>query len=325
MTLPCYTGVERMNLFGRKNRPFFFMFNYELTESVVLPLEETSSNGIYFDCDGMKNYTFNLSKPSYFIFEPKYPSFTVYEKAFKIIQDAEYRGETYLANLTFPTYLKTDLDLETIFFFAEARYKILYQDKFVVFSPETFVEIRDNIIRTFPMKGTKKVSDDPESINLYKDLKETAEHITVVDLLRNDLSIVAKNTHVEKFKVISKVKAHTGDLFQMHSIIAADLPPDWRNIAGDIIIKLLPAGSITGAPKKRTCEIIKKAENSLRGYYTGIAGIFDGKDLISTVLIRFIEKNDSSFIYRSGGGITIYSDCKTEYEELKAKVYVPFN
>jgi para-aminobenzoate synthetase component 1 len=85
----------------------------------------------------------------------------------------------------------------------------------------------------------------------------------------------------------------------------------------------LPAGSISGAPKKKTVEIIKDAEGYERGYFTGIFGIFDGKDLDSSVMIRFIESIDSKLCYKSGGGITFMSKPELEYQEMIDKVYVP--
>ena len=89
-------------------------------------------------------------------------------------------------------------------------------------------------------------------------------------------------------------------------------------------MELLPAGSITGTPKKSTVDILKNVENYDRGFYTGIFGIFDGKSLQSFVLIRFIEKIEDELFYKSGGGITLDSDLKLEYEELINKVYLPF-
>jgi len=101
------------------------------------------------------------------------------------------------------------------------------------------------------------------------------------------------------------------------------MPEKYNEILGEIILKLLPAGSISGAPKKKTVEIIKDIETEKRGYYTGIFGHFDGKNLDSCVMIRFIEKNNDRLYYRSGGGITIYSDPEKEYKELMDKIYVP--
>ena len=75
--------------------------------------------------------------------------------------------------------------------------------------------------------------------------------------------------------------------------------------------------------KKKTIEIIKQSETEKRGYYTGVSGIFDGKDLDSCVMIRFIEKQDNKLFYKSGGGITSQSDAKKEYQELIDKIYIP--
>jgi para-aminobenzoate synthetase component 1 len=86
---------------------------------------------------------------------------------------------------------------------------------------------------------------------------------------------------------------------------------------------MLPAGSVTGAPKLETVRIIKESENYERGWYTGIFGVFDGKSLDSGVMIRFIEKKGNDFYFKSGGGITYMSDPLKEYEELITKVYVP--
>jgi para-aminobenzoate synthetase component 1 len=86
---------------------------------------------------------------------------------------------------------------------------------------------------------------------------------------------------------------------------------------------LLPAGSVTGAPKKKTVEIIKSVENYDRGYYTGVFGYFDGTKVDSGVMIRYVENKDGACIFKSGGGLTIYSDAKKEYDELLEKIYVP--
>ena len=90
-----------------------------------------------------------------------------------------------------------------------------------------------------------------------------------------------------------------------------------------MFFELLPAGSISGAPKQKTVEIIQEAESGPRGFYTGVFGYYDGKALDSGVMIRFIEKENDTFYYRSGGGITSKSDLESEYKELIQKIYVP--
>jgi para-aminobenzoate synthetase component 1 len=87
----------------------------------------------------------------------------------------------------------------------------------------------------------------------------------------------------------------------------------------------LPAGSISGAPKPKTLEIIKKIEDYERGFYTGICGYFDGNALDTGVMIRFIEQEGDQLFFKSGGGITSFSDAKTEYQEMIDKIYLPFD
>jgi para-aminobenzoate synthetase component 1 len=86
---------------------------------------------------------------------------------------------------------------------------------------------------------------------------------------------------------------------------------------------MIPAGSISGAPKPKTLEIISKVENYNRGYYTGVFGYFDGKNLDSCVIIRYIENDNGQLVYKSGGGITFMSNAENEYDEMLKKVYVP--
>ena len=145
----------------------------------------------------------------------------------------------------------------------------------------------------------------------------------IVDLLRNDLSIVAKNVKVEKFRYIQKINAGEKELLQVSSHISGELPENWREHLGDILAALLPAGSISGAPKKSTLDIIEKTEKYERDFFSGIFAYFDGESLDSGVMIRFIEKKGDGYIYKSGGGITLDSQAELEYEELQDKIYLP--
>ena len=173
------------------------------------------------------------------------------------------------------------------------------------------------------MKGTMDASIPNAEELIMSDSKELAEHSTIVDLIRNDLSMVADNVTVKKFRYLEKLQTNRRTLWQVSSEITGDLPADYAENIGDIIFNMLPAGSICGAPKKKTVEIIKAAEKYDRGYYTGIFGWFDGRNLDSCVLIRFIENQDGQLVYKSGGGITFMSDAKSEYEEMVKKVYIP--
>jgi para-aminobenzoate synthetase component 1 len=173
------------------------------------------------------------------------------------------------------------------------------------------------------MKGTIDASLPNAEEAILNDEKEFAEHVTIVDLIRNDLSIISKNVRVEKFRYVEKIITNQKELLQVSSKIVGELEKDYNERIGDIIYAMLPAGSISGAPKKKTIEIIQRAEKGKRGFYTGVFGIFDGKNLDSAVMIRFIEKTKDKLFFRSGGGITFMSNLENEYQELIDKIYVP--
>ena len=142
---------------------------------------------------------------------------------------------------------------------------------------------------------------------------------------QNYLSIVASEVEVERLMYIDRICTNRGDLLQMSSQISGTLPDNYPQSIGTILARLLPAGSICGAPKPKTLEIIRKVESYRRGYYTGVFGVFDGKNLDSCVLIRYLEQESDELVFKSGGGITFLSDCQTEYNELIQKVYVPIS
>jgi para-aminobenzoate synthetase component 1 len=249
----------------------------------------------------------------------------LYEKAFNEVMQNLQEGYSYLVNLTQPSEIKINLTGREIFMACEAKYKLNFMDRFIVFSPESFVIIRDQKIYSYPMKGTIDADIENAKEVILQDKKEKAEHMTIVDLIRNDMSHFAKNVNVKRLRYLDCVTTNQKNLLQVSSEIVGDLPANYRNCIGDIIFSMLPAGSVSGAPKEKTIEIIKKAENYSRGYYTGVFGYFDGKNLDSGVMIRFIERDGDKWIYKSGGGITSMSNAQSEYEELINKIYVPVN
>lgn len=254
----------------------------------------------------------------------KFPvSFSKYKTAFdKVIKEIK-KGNTYLLNLSFKTEIITHNSLKEIFYQSKVPYKLAFKNDFIVFSPEPFIKIKGRKIFSYPMKGTID-ADIPNAENIIlNDKKETAEHYTIVDLIRNDLNIVAKNVKVEKFRYIDKINTNNKNLLQVSSEITGNLPENYSKNIGTLFEKLLPAGSISGAPKKKTVEIIKDTENYERNFYTGIAGYFDGKNLDSFVMIRFIEKQGDKLFFKSGGGITNMSNVKSEYREMIDKIYIP--
>lgn len=246
-----------------------------------------------------------------------------YAHSFNHVKENLLQGNSYLVNLTFPTPLQTNLNLSDIFTLSEAPYKLLKNDEFVIFSPESFIQIKDDYIFSYPMKGTIDADIPNAREKILNNDKETWEHNTIVDLIRNDLAMVSDHVEVTKFKYLDLITTHRNRLYQMSSEIRGTLSTQWRENLGDILMKLLPAGSISGAPKKKTIQIIQDAEKIRRNFYTGVFGIFDGEKLDSAVNIRYVEKTDQGLQYRSGGGITAMSNQNSEYQEMLDKVYVP--
>ncbi len=316
----------------------------------------------------------NSSKTTWQIEPPLYDD---YERSFNIVKSNIMAGNSYLTNLTCKVPVSCNLSLEDIFNQAKGKYKLLLRKKrtqaedkthlkeeevhlkeeeeaqnkahlkeenieenlnpFVCFSPETFIRIKGGRIYSYPMKGTLDASLPDAEKQLMEDRKEAAEHATIVDLIRNDLSRVAENVRVDKYRYIDVLHTNKGDILQTSSEISGRLPEDYPHHLGEILAAQLPAGSITGAPKDKTMQIIQEAEGYNRGFYTGIMGIYDQGELNSAVMIRFIEeevfpskteeeKNSEAsrkLYFKAGGGITSKSDCRKEYEEVIQKIYLP--
>lgn len=312
-----------MNEYGKNKTPFLFIVDFEMQEPQIIKLEEVNPAEILFDINGRRNFSTGLNTNKKIQFEKHPVSFSTFRLSFDKILKEIHAGNTYLLNLTFPTKIETNLTLKEMFLLSKAKYKLFYKNKFIVFSPEPFVSITNCTISSYPMKGTIDAAVANAKELILKDKKETAEHNTIVDLIRNDLNIVAKNVRVEKFRYVEEVITKDKTLLQVSSKITGDLDAGFNTRIGSLMFSLLPAGSISGAPKKKTIEIIKNAETYSRGFYTGIFGYFDGAILDSAVMIRFIENTGKEMIYKSGGGITFMSDAESEYQELIDKVYVP--
>lgn len=299
----------------------FFLFDFEGNYFIedVEKLED-----VYFSFPSTARLP-EKTKKKQLIFSKHPVSFEKYQKAFREVIEEIRNGNTYLLNLTFPTKIETNYSLLDIFNHSNAKFKLLFKDKFVCFSPERFVTIKNGKIYTYPMKGTIDASIPQAKELILNNQKEMAEHTMVVDLLRNDLGIIARNIKVNKFRFVDKIKAGNKELLQVSSEIEGTLANNWRKNWIKLFKKLLPAGSVTGTPKKSSVEIIKRVENYDRGFYTGVFGIIDEEKgfLDSAVIIRYVEKTKDGLIYKSGGGITIDSSIIREYEELIDKVYIP--
>ncbi len=313
---------KEMDTLGKSRTSFLFVVSYDQSKIFVETLDKLDKE-IYYKLEDWRNYPVK-KRTKDFTFSKSPVAFATYKEALDNILEEIRSGNTYLLNLAFKTPIETNYSLKEIFTYARAKFKLYFKDKFICFSPERFVEIEGDTIATYPMKGTIDANIPQAKEKILANTKEMAEHVMIVDLMRNDLGIIGSDVKVEKFRYVEKIKAGNKELLQVSSKITARLPEDWKDNIGSLLSQLLPAGSITGTPKKSTVNIINNVENFDRGFYTGVFGMFNGESLRSGVMIRFIEKEKGKLYYKSGGGITIDSDAKSEYKELIDKIYLPF-
>lgn len=298
--------------------PTFFYSDFKGDIFHCYTLDTLSEHDIEFSFHGKRSHTNLPHTPQYNPLD-----FEKFNEKFNQVQEHIHAGNTYLLNLTQPTPIVTNNTLSEIYTMAHAPYKLRVGERFVCFSPEAFITIEDNRIHTYPMKGTID-ADIPDAIDkILNNPKELAEHTMIVDLLRNDLAIIANDICVEEFRYITTIETGNKRLHQVSSHISGELKKDWKETIGEKIQAILPAGSISGTPKKKTCELIEIIEGYQRGYFSGIFGYFDGNNLYSAVSIRYIEQTENGLVYKSGGGITADSTPQSEYQELLDKIYIP--
>lgn len=193
-------------------------------------------------------------------------------------------------------------------------------------SPETLVKLEDGVLHTFPLAGTrprgKSVEEDLAlEADLLQDEKELAEHNMLVDLGRNDLG------KISKFGTVSVEKLHSIERYSHVMHIGSTVRGEIREEkdALDAIEAVLPAGTLSGAPKIRACQLIGDLENNKRGIYGGAIGYIDFTGNMDTcIAIRIAYKKNNQVFIRSGAGIVADSNPKKEYQECinKAKAVV---
>ena len=254
-----------------------------------------------------------------------------YEKAIAQIHHHLRQGDTYQVNYT--VQLKQDLSANPFAIYnrmvveQEAGYNAYVEhDEMAVISmsPELFFEQNDRELTTRPMKGTTQrgVTDQEDLAQaswLEQDPKNRSENMMIVDLLRNDMNRISEvgSEHVERLCQVEQYST----VWQMTSTIKSQLRPDVDLV--EIFRSLFPCGSITGAPKIATMEIIKDLEPQPRGVYCGtIALLLPNGRRIFNVAIRTIQLHKGQAIYGVGGGITWDSTWESEYHEVHQKAAV---
>lgn len=256
-------------------------------------------------------------------------NFCEYSNAIKKIKEEIAKGNTYEVNYTYDFDVPFDGDELDLFNFLLSKQKTPYNfyiknqyDTVLSFSPELFFELKNNHILTKPMKGTihrgKDKKEDKNLIEFLKnDIKNRAENVMIVDLLRNDLGRIAKVGTVNVSKLF-EIETHK-TLHQMTSQIEADLKENTTFF--DIFKAIFPCGSITGAPKISTMKVISDVEKGERNIYCGAIGMISPKETIFSVPIRILQKTNeqNKFKYRVGGAIVWDSNAQDEWEETLTK------
>lgn len=186
-------------------------------------------------------------------------------------------------------------------------------------SPEMLVRVRNRMVETFPIAGTRPVTgdraiDDAAAADLLADRKETAEHAMLVDLARNDVARSSNNVRVAEYQQIKEFR-HVQHIV---SRVEGKLRPDQDSLAA--FAAVFPAGTVSGAPKLRAIEHIDNLESSPRGPYAGaVAYLSFNGDLDSAITIRSISAQAGKLTIQAGAGIVLASDPQAEADETRQK------
>jgi len=253
-----------------------------------------------------------------------------YQRAIQTIRDYIESGDTYQVNFTFPLRGSVTGDAFSCFrVIAESQgaaysaYLDIGSHRILSFSPELFVERRGKKLVTRPMKGTLArgrwlEEDAQQAQRLRESLKDRAENVMIVDLLRSDLGKIAETGSVEVTELFAVERLSR--VLQMTSTVTAVQKQNVTVV--DILRALFPCGSVTGAPKARTMAIIRELEHEPRGLYTGAIGFLSPNgDAVFNVPIRtvVVDARDGAATFGVGGGITWESKTEGEYEECRLK------
>ena len=282
---------------------------------------------LYFEVfDKFRTYVPNSPKPLGTVLKPKICREKYIEDVEKI---KEYisNGVTYEVNYTYPIDVRTNLDGIELYEAILPKQKTPYNAfiktpklNLLSFSPELFFRLKGRKIFTKPMKGTISRGKNPkedilQKDFLYNDIKNRAENIMIVDLLRNDLGQISKAGSVEVTKLFDIEKHPT--LFQMTSEIQSELEDDITLY--DVFKAIFPCGSITGAPKVSTMKVIKELEPFNRNIYCGAIGFVSPEGPEFSVPIRILYGKNNSYTYHTGGAVVWDSAAEDEWEETITK------
>lgn len=315
----------------------FYEFGFSCNELHEL-MDKNKPLAIYIEYSSAKEEEiFHIEYDEEFSFEPlSLPSFEEYHKKFKDVYQALIDGECYQLNLTMPFFLRAKSKLTPVDYinklwseplkvgaYAHATYIDALGKLFISNSPECLFQVHPEnmMIRTMPIKGTVKISHEDDRTKAWEELvhssKNEAELFMITDLMRNDLTKLSGNIS----KVIAKKKAlNVPGLVHQFSVVESKLK-EQTNL-NDIIESIFPGGSITGAPKKNVMRLIQEIEKYDRGFYCGSTILLYEDKCTASINIRSAEVDfiQDEIKYGAGGGVTLLSQAREEYDEALAKL-----
>lgn len=317
-----------------RNKGYYLLgyIRYDAKDVFLNKKIKTSLPLLYFEVyDDFTEYIPYIPRKQVNIYTEPEISYYNYRDALEKIKLEIAQGNTYEVNYTYPYRVYSNADSLSLYNYLLPTQQTPYNayianewEELLSYSPELFFKIEGNVITTKPMKGTaprgETEEEDFKQYNfLQNDQKNQAENVMIVDLLRNDLSKIAKTGTVKVDKLFN-IEAHP-TVFQMTSEISAELE---NNVTlYDILKAIFPCGSITGAPKISTMNIIDDIEQYNRGIYCGAIGYLSKDECIFSVPIRTLQKNrldDKKFYnYFVGGAILWDSDILEEWQETITK------
>lgn len=318
---------------------FFYEFGYYCNGLDNL-IEEKKPLALYIEYENSQTKEiYQYQGPDIFSFDGvTIPSFEEYHRKFEKVYSHLVNGDCYQVNLTIPIILRMEEHIEPkqilqhvwkdslkVGAYAHGTYCHALDKFFLSNSPECLFQVKQENkqykIVSLPIKGTMPVDKEQDRQVAWQSLinskKDQAELYMITDLMRNDLTKI----NFSPAKVTAKkAPLNVPGLIHQFSVVEAQLSE--KNSLKDIMLSIFPGGSITGAPKKRVMEIIKQVEQYDRRFYCGSTLLLYGDKKTASINIRSAEINysENEVVYGSGGGVTLLSQAREEYDEILAKL-----
>lgn len=310
-----YRNIIIFDLMENKQYISYFADEEKIVEGIIEKIEQIEVKKEEFSYNQEDKFISNFTKESY-------------KKSITRLKEYIRSGDVYIANMTQRFYCHNEEDSFTIYKKLReinkapfSAYLNFHDFQIISSSPERFIQIKDRIAHTRPIKGTRPRGntideDEKNKLELINSEKDKSELLMIVDLERNDFSKVCKPGTVKVKELFALEEYAT--VFHLVSTIEGQLQDDVSAVK--VMKECFPGGSITGAPKIRAMEIIEELEGLKRNIYTGAIGYFDFRGNSDfNIAIRTILKKDNKAYFGVGGGITYESIEEDEYLETLDK------